>query len=380
MSFLRRRQRLNLALEGGGAHGAFTWGVLDRLLEEETLEFGWISATSAGAVNAVALAAGLAEGDRASARAKLRAVWEAVAKTGVPDLLRLNPLLASISRSNAMAQMATLFSPYDFNPLGFDPFRKLLEAHVDFARLRASRGPELLVAATDVATGRPRLFRRKEIMVEAVLASACLPTLHHAVTIEGQAYWDGGFSANPDLLTLARESPVGDTLIVKLNSGEARGVPMTAREIAARVNSITFNQPMLRDVELIETVRSPLQPLVPDRHRWRRAARPPSLPPDRGRPVHERACPGKQGQAGAGAARLPARRRPQRDGKMAGAQPPQHRLEEHGRFGQAFPRPTGGCGCRSCRLVLDARGGRLGCGYNGRPLVREAWSTRIRSR
>ena len=256
MSFLRRRQRLNLALEGGGAHGAFTWGVLDRLLEEETLEFGWISATSAGAVNAVALAAGLAEGGRASARAKLRAVWEAVAKTGVPDLLRLNPLLASISRSNAMAQMATLFSPYDFNPLGFDPFRKLLETHVDFARLRASRGPELLVAATDVTTGRPRLFRRKEIMVEAVLASACLPTLHHAVTIEGQAYWDGGFSANPDLLTLARESPVGDTLIVKLNSGEARGVPMTAREIAARVNSITFNQPMLRDVELIETVRA----------------------------------------------------------------------------------------------------------------------------
>jgi NTE family protein len=256
LSFLRRRQRLNLALEGGGAHGAFTWGVLDRLLEEETLEIGWISATSAGAVNAVALAAGLADGGRASARAKLRAVWEAVAKSGVPDLLRLNPLLASISRSNAMAQMATLFSPYDFNPLGFDPFRKLLEAHVDFARLRASRGPELLVAATDVATGRPRLFRRKEIMVEAVLASACLPTLHHAVTIQGQAYWDGGFSANPDLLTLARESPVGDTLIVKLNPVEMRGVPMTARDIAGRVSSITFNQPMLRDVEVIETVRS----------------------------------------------------------------------------------------------------------------------------
>ncbi len=265
MSFLRRRQRLNLALEGGGAHGAFTWGVLDRLLEEETLEFGWISATSAGAVNAVALAAGLAEGDRADARAKLRAVWEAVAKTGVPDLLRLNPLLASISRSNAMAQMASLFSPYDFNPLGFDPFRKLLEAHVDFAKLRASRGPELLIAATDVATGRPRLFRRKEISVEAVQASACLPTLHHAVTIEGQAYWDGGFSANPDLLTLARESPVGDTLIVKLNPVEMRGLPTTAREIAARVNSITFNQPMLRDVEVIETVRSHYS-------RWSRAS------------------------------------------------------------------------------------------------------------
>jgi NTE family protein len=256
VSFLRRRQRLNLALEGGGAHGAFTWGVLDRLLEEETLEFGWISATSAGAVNAVALAAGLAEGDRANARTRLRAVWEAVAKAGVPDLVRINPFLAGFSRSNALAQVASLFSPYEFNPLGFDPFRKLLEAHVDFARLRSSGGPELLIAATDVASGRPRLFRRKEVSVEAVLASACLPTLHHAVSIDGRAYWDGGFSANPDLLTLARESPVGDTLIVRLNPLEARGVPTSAREIGARINTITFNQPMLRDVEVIDTVRS----------------------------------------------------------------------------------------------------------------------------
>src|SRR5262249_54523503 len=121
----RRRQHLNLALEGGGAHGAFTWGVLDRLLEEATIEPGWLSGTSAGAVNAVALAAGLAEGGPAAAQAKLRAVWEAVAKAGVPDLLRNNPWLAGISKSNALAQVASLFSPYDFNPLGFDPFRKL---------------------------------------------------------------------------------------------------------------------------------------------------------------------------------------------------------------------------------------------------------------
>ena len=251
----RRQQRLNLALEGGGAHGAFTWGVLDRLLEDETLDIAWISATSAGAVNAVALAAGLAEGGRPAARAKLRAVWEAVAKAGVSDLLRLNPWLASISRSNTLAQVASLFSPYDFNPLGLDPFRKLLEAHIDFAALRTTHGPELLIAATDVATGRPRLFRRREISVEAVLASACLPTIHHAVSIDGQAYWDGGFSANPDLLTLGRESPVRDTLIVKLNALDRNGVPTSAREIAARANQITFSQPMLRDVEVIETVR-----------------------------------------------------------------------------------------------------------------------------
>jgi NTE family protein len=251
----RRLQRLNLALEGGGAHGAFTWGVLDRLLEDETLDIAWISATSAGAVNAVALASGLAENGRSGARTKLRAVWEAVAKAGVPDLLRLNPWLASITRSNALAQVASLFSPYDFNPLGFDPFRKLLETHIDFPALRAASGPELLIAATDVATGRARLFRRREITVESVLASACLPTIHHAVSIDGQAYWDGGFSANPDLLTLGRESPVADTLIVKLNALDRNGVPTSAREIAARANQITFSQPMLRDVEMIEAVR-----------------------------------------------------------------------------------------------------------------------------
>jgi NTE family protein len=253
--FARRRRRLNLALEGGGAHGAFTWGVLDRLLEDETLQFAWISATSAGAVNAVALAAGLAEGGAGEAQRRLRSVWEAVAKAGVPDLVRNNPWFAGLSRSATLAQVASLFSPYEFNPLGFDPLRQLLEAHVDFEGLRASDGPELLIAATDVATGRARLFRRREVTVEAVLASACLPTLHHAVSIGGRSYWDGGFSANPDLLTLGRESSAGDTLIVKLNTADRDGVPTSARDIGSRINQITFSQPMLRDVEVIDTVR-----------------------------------------------------------------------------------------------------------------------------
>lgn len=267
MGIFRRRQVLNLALEGGGAHGAFTWGVLDRLLEDEAFDIGWISATSAGAVNAVALAAGLAEGGRAAARAKLRAVWDAVAKAGSPDLVRNNPWLAGLSRSNTLAQVASLFSPYDFNPLGFDPFRKLLDTHIDFALLRTSEGPELLIAATDVSTGRPRLFRRREMTVQAVLASACLPTIHHAVSLDGHAYWDGGFSANPDLLTLARESPVADTLIVKLNPPRYEGVPTSAREIAARVNQITFNQPLIRDIEVIVAVRRL-------HNRWSRLRRP----------------------------------------------------------------------------------------------------------
>lgn len=251
----RQQLRINLALQGGGAHGAFTWGVLDRLLEEDCLEIGWISATSAGAVNAVALLAGFAEGGRTGAREKLRAVWKAVYDAGVPDLLRINPFLYGLSRSASLAQVASLWSPYDFNPLGFDPLRRLLNDRIDFAKVRACEGIELLIAATEVATGRARLFRRKELTIEAVLASACLPTLHHAVEIDGIAYWDGGFSANPDLINLALESPVGDTLLVQLNPIAKQGLPTSVREIAGHANRLTFNAPLLRDIGIIETVR-----------------------------------------------------------------------------------------------------------------------------
>lgn len=255
MRFFRRRVRINLALQGGGAHGAFTWGVLDRLLEDDELQISWVSATSAGAVNAVALAAGLSEGGRSRARKKLRHVWEAVHKAGVPDLLRLNPFLYGLTRTPHLAQVASLWSPYDFNPLGFDPLRRLLNETIDFDKLRVSSPLELLVAATEVATGRARIFRRQEITVEAVLASACLPTLHHAVEIDGVAYWDGGFSANPDIKTLAMESPIEDTLIVQLNPLVRHGLPTGVREISLHANRLAFNAPLMRDIELIETVR-----------------------------------------------------------------------------------------------------------------------------
>ncbi len=245
------RRRINLALQGGGAHGAFTWGVLDELLQADELSFSWVSATSAGAVNAAALASGLAAGGAAEARQTLGRVWEAVEAAGVPDLLRYNPFLLGLARAAPMPGVPNMLSPYQFNPLGFDPLRRLLTEHVDFDRIRASAPVELLIAATDVMTGRARLFRRTEITVEAILASACLPTLHHAVTIDGRAYWDGGFSANPDLLTLATESPVEDTLVVLLNPLEHDDVPRSAIEIAGRVNTITFNQPFIRDVESI---------------------------------------------------------------------------------------------------------------------------------
>lgn len=259
MPRFRRHLKINLALQGGGAHGAFTWGVLDRLLEEEHLSFGWISGTSAGAVNAVALAAGLVAGGREGARAKLREVWEGVHKAGVPDLLRLNPFLAGLSNSNAFAHVASLMSPYDFNPLGFDPLRNLLAETIDFESLRKHSPVELLIAATEVATGRARNFRRAELSVESVLASACLPTLHRTIEIDGVGYWDGGFSKNPDLITLATESPVKDTLIVEINPLDRRELPKGAREIAGAVNRLTFNAPFLRDVEMILAVREALR-------------------------------------------------------------------------------------------------------------------------
>jgi NTE family protein len=203
----------------------------------------------------VALAAGLSAGGKSHARKKLRHMWDGVHKAGVPDLLRLNPFLYGLSRTPHLANMASLWSPYEFNPLGFDPLRRLLEGEIDFDKLRAASPIELLIAATEVATGRARIFHTHEITVEAVLASACLPTLHHAVEIDGVAYWDGGFSANPDIKTLAMESPVEDTLIVQLNPLVRQGLPTGVREISLHANRLAFNAPLQRDIELIETVR-----------------------------------------------------------------------------------------------------------------------------
>ena len=260
---MRKILKINLALQGGGVHGAFTWGVLDRLLEDKDIGFGWVSAASAGTVNAVALAAGLAEGSREKARAKLFKIWEAVHKSGVPDLAKLNPFLNGFSRPASMAQIATMWSPYEFNPLGFDPLRRLITDHVDFELIRTKSPVELLIAATHVSTGRARLFRRHELTVEAVLASACLPTLHHAVEIDGVAYWDGGYSANPDLVTLASESPVGDTLLVMVSPRTNAVLPKTARDIANHTNRLTFNLPLLRDIEIISAVRETAGSIMP---------------------------------------------------------------------------------------------------------------------
>lgn len=238
-------RRLNLALQGGGAHGAFTWGVLDRLLAEDQLSFSWISGTSAGALNAVAVAHGLAWGSREASREALRGIWEAVERARVPDLLNFHPLAAS------MATIAGMFSPYNLNPLGVDPLRQILAEHIDFKAIRANKDVCVVMAATDVQTGKAQLFSGEDVTIDTVIASACLPHIHHAVMIDGRGYWDGGFSANPPVRKLAANSPTGDTLMVLLNPLDTRTVPRSAEAIEDRVNTITFNQPLIRDVEEI---------------------------------------------------------------------------------------------------------------------------------
>ena len=256
----RTKAKLNLALQGGGAHGAFTWGVLERLLACDRFRFDTISATSAGAINAVAVASGMVEGGPDAARAKLAAIWTAIVAAAPPDIAKLNPLLASLGKMEAfgapsMNQIASLVSPYTFNPYDFNPLKKLLAELIDFDSIVKHGKIGLLIAATDASTGRARLFRREELTVDVVLASACLPMLYKAVKIGDSSYWDGGFSANPDLVTLAREAKVHDTLIVLLNPTSRDKVPTQTVDILSQINRITFSQPLLRDVREILSIR-----------------------------------------------------------------------------------------------------------------------------
>lgn len=255
------KPKLNLALQGGGAHGAFTWGVLDRLLQADRYRFDTISATSAGAVNAVAMLSGLAAGGLDGARKCLRDVWTAIVSFALPDLGQLNPLLASLGNkmeafgAPSMAQIAGLVSPYAFNPFDFNPLRTMLSELIDFEGIVKHSKVGLLIAATDASTGRARLFRREELTVDVVLASACLPMLYKAVKIGESSYWDGGFSANPDLVTLAREAGARDTLLVLLTATKRDQVPTHTIDILSQINQITFNQPLLRDVREILSIR-----------------------------------------------------------------------------------------------------------------------------
>jgi NTE family protein len=257
-----RPQPLNLALQGGGAHGAFTWGVLDRMLDSPDIGIAGVSGTSAGAINAVALAAGFVEGGADGARARLESVWRAI--SAARGILPAGRNLASVgattgadTESTAMRMMRLmtgLFSPYELNPLEIDPLRDILAAQIDFRALARSAPMALFVNATEVATGRGRVFSGSEITLDAVLASVCLPSLRHAVKIGRQHYWDGAFSANPALLPLI-EHCATDTLIVLLLPERTRELPTKAHEIQHSLGRIMVSQPLLKEIEAIETFR-----------------------------------------------------------------------------------------------------------------------------
>ena len=252
----------NLALQGGGAHGAFTWGVLDRLLEEPSLAIDGISATSAGAVNAVVLAHGLTVGGREGAKNALFDFWRRMAEMATTSFLQPS-WYDRLTRSHSLEHspgyflfdlLSRVLSPYQFNPLNYNPLRSVLAEVVDFDRLRRECAVKLFCCATNVRTGKARVFTNSEISVASVLASACLPNFYQAVEIDGEHYWDGGYIGNPALFPLIYNCEARDIIIVHVNPTERPDVPMTAPEILSRINEISFNSSLLREMRAIAFV------------------------------------------------------------------------------------------------------------------------------
>lgn len=259
---------VTLALQGGGMHGAFTWGVIDRLLEDGRLAIEGVSATSAGAMNGTVLAQGLLRDGRDGAREALHTFWFTIAQSAQRySLQRWFPWVKGThtfgldhSPLYAMADMVLrVMSPYQFNPYNMNPLRDVLEQQVDFEALRTQCPIRLFLCATNIETGRIRLFSGSDVCVEAVLASACLPTLFQAVTIDGQHYWDGGYVGNPAIYPLIYECETRDVVIVHINPIVRPGVPRTAADILNRINEVSFNSSLMREMRAIAFVTSLIQ-------------------------------------------------------------------------------------------------------------------------
>jgi NTE family protein len=253
---------VDLALQGGGAHGAFTWGVVDRLLQEPGIRIEGISGTSAGAMNAVVLAAGYAGDGAEGARAALERFWGCVSRAAMLSPLQRSPFDILAGRWTmdfspafiTLDLMARLFSPYDLNPGGANPLREILGESVDFGLV--ARAPiKLFVTATNVCTGRGRVFRNAELTPDVLLASGCLPSMFQAIEIEGKPYWDGGYSGNPTITPLVRECSASDTILVQVNPIERPGAPRTARDIINRLNEVSFNTPLLKELRMMAVLR-----------------------------------------------------------------------------------------------------------------------------
>ena len=268
------RKVVNLALQGGGAHGAFTWGALDRLLEDDGIGIEGISATSAGAMNAAALKHGWIAGGNEGARERLEALWlkiaglDGVMPDAIMDWLRAVSPAPSVTARALEASPAVLagevmtrmLSPYQFNPLNWNPLRGIVEEMLDYDRVCATQGPKLFIAATNVRSGKVRIFHGREITPDAIIASTSLPTLYQAVEMDDpatgkrEAYWDGGYMGNPALYPLHRRTECSDIVIVHINPLRREELPRTSTEILNRVNEISFNTALLHELRAIEFV------------------------------------------------------------------------------------------------------------------------------
>ena len=255
-------KKINLALQGGGAHGAFTWGVLDRLLDDERIEIGAVTGASAGAMNAVMLADGLSEGGRLCAKENLKRFWMAIG-----DAARTSPIQRSaFDRMRGdwnldsspgyifFDMVSRMLSPYELNILNYNPLREILADQVDFKRVRKQTEIDVFVSATNVRTGRAEVFMQDILSLDHVMASACLPFMFKAVEIDGEAYWDGGYMGNPPLFPLFDHAESDDLVIVQINPFERSNTPKNARDILNRLNEITFNSSLLRELRAIEFV------------------------------------------------------------------------------------------------------------------------------
>jgi NTE family protein len=255
-------KRINLALQGGGAHGAFTWGVIDYLLEDGRIAIEGISGTSAGAVNAIMLADGLTRGGAEEARNRLGEFWRAASLGGnLPELQRsvVERLFSFMPLEGSPVQLwfgalAQHLSPYDLNPLNINPLKDLIERFVDFEAVRNNESLQLFISATNVHTGRLHIFQRQRVSADAVMASACLPFLFRAVEIEGVPYWDGGYLGNPVIFPFFRTTKTEDVLIVQINPLVRHTTPTSSKEIMNRINEITFNASLLSEYRAIELV------------------------------------------------------------------------------------------------------------------------------
>ena len=267
MAKTSRGKPINLALQGGGSHGALTWGVLDRLMEDDRLAIADISGTSAGAMNAVVLADGHERGGRDGARAALRDFWKAVSDAARFSPIQRSPWDRAVGNYSLdlspgylfMEGVSRLFSPYDLNPLGIDPLRGILEGQVDFDNVNNCRDIAVHVTATHVRTGRARIFSRGAVTADAVMASACLPQISRAVEIDGEDYWDGGYSGNPALMPLVTSEASADIMIVQINPVVRHDTPRSAREIINRVNEISFNTSLVKELRAIHLMQQMIE-------------------------------------------------------------------------------------------------------------------------